>query len=157
MKIVPVLFVFAGISCLISCSENTSLLSQGEWLIGTWEIQSEEGIYYEAWTKQNDTVMFGKSYAVERNDTQYYESIQLLAKNKTLYYIPTVAGQNNDSAVRFTLKSHSEDALIFENVLHDFPTLISYQRISDDSLMAEISGKVEGEVQKISFPMRKIK
>ncbi len=149
-------FVLGSILCFYSCINKNSLLSGTEWLIGTWEIEGPEGNYYEAWTKKNDTLLLGKSYAVDGKDTQYFESIQLLAKNNTLHYIPTVVGQNGDSAVTFTLKSLSDSALSFENVLHDFPTLISYQRISDDSMMAEISGKVDGKMNTINFPMRKV-
>ncbi|HCS19886.1 MAG TPA: hypothetical protein DIW47_04885 [Bacteroidetes bacterium] len=155
MKVVFTL-VFGSVVCFFSCSDKNSLLSGTEWLIGTWEIESPEGNYFEAWTKQSDTLLLGKSFAVDGKDTQYYERIQLLAKSNTLYYIPTVPGQNGDSAVTFTLKSLSDSALSFENVFHDFPTLISYRRISNDSLMAEISGKVDGKVNTVNFPMRKI-
>jgi hypothetical protein len=45
--------------------------------------------------------------------------------------------------------------MVFENEQHDFPQQISYQKLSRDSLVAEISGVIKGEFRAQQFPMRK--
>jgi hypothetical protein len=49
----------------------------------------------------------------------------------------------------------NEKDLIFENAEHDYPQRISYYHVSNDSLIAEISGNKGGELKSEQFPMRK--
>lgn len=50
----------------------------------------------------------------------------------------------------------SETQLVFENLKHDFPQIISYTKVTSDSLVAEISGTKNGQKQKQIFPMKRI-
>jgi hypothetical protein len=59
--------------------------------------------------------------------------------------------------VRFILKASSDQKLVFENQQHDFPNIISYTKINADSLVAEISGVKNGQKQKQTFPMKRLK
>jgi hypothetical protein len=45
--------------------------------------------------------------------------------------------------------------LVFENKEHDFPQKITYTKISNDSIVAEISGMKDGKQSKESYPMKK--
>lgn len=112
---------------------------------------------YENWTKASDLEFIGKSYILKGNDTTVFENIQLIQKQGSLFYIPTVKDQNNNLPVSFSSKSISDNEFIFENQKHDFPQIISYKKITQDSLVAEISGTVNGQKRKQTFPMRRIK
>jgi len=76
-------------------------------------------------------------------------------KNDSLFYKVTVKGQNNNEAVAFYLTTADDDQLVFENPKHDFPNKITYSKISNDSLVAEISGMKDGKESKESYPMKK--
>lgn len=154
MKIFHLILSLGIIGGTFSCSDRDSLLNKSQWLVGTWEIQSPQGIYYEAWSYQNDSLLLGKSFAVDGKDTQYFESIEIREEGGNLFYIPTVDGENNNLPVRFKL-TESAPALIFENSKHDFPQRIRYEQLSSDSLIAEISGSQDGEMKTLRFPMRK--
>ncbi|MFM9945951.1 MAG: DUF6265 family protein [Bacteroidia bacterium] len=163
-------FMAIGIaSTIISCknsnntntTENTitnfSELEKANWLIGKWQNNSSEGNATEVWEKENDSTFVGKSYFVIGKDTVSSESISLQQNGKDLFYIPTVKDQNAGQPVKFTLTSSTSNQLIFENPKHDFPQKISYTQITNDSLLAEISGMMNGKQNSQKFPMTRVK
>lgn len=123
------------------------------WLIGTWENRTSQGSFYETWTKVNDSELSGKSYAIKEKDTVVFETIRLIAKNDSLFYIPTVKNQNSNLPVQFKQKIITNHQLVFENLKHDFPQTIAYTRIGRDSLVAVVSGTKNGQVRKQTFRM----
>ncbi|WP_228400833.1 DUF6265 family protein [Chryseobacterium taichungense] len=132
-------------------------IQKAEWLIGTWENKTQKGSIYETWTKTGNTEFSGKSYSVKDKDTIVFESVRLVKENKKLFYIPTVKNQNDGLPVRFAAKTISENQLVFENPEHDFPQIITYTKITSDSLIAEISGIKNGQKRKQAFPMKRVK
>jgi|SRR5687768_10743451 len=130
-------------------------IAQASWLIGTWSGKLKDRINYETWEKYNDSTFVGRSYSIQQGDTVSSESIKLVQRGEAINYIPTVQGQNNDMAVMFTLTSSDSSKLIFENPAHDFPQIITYRMISQDSLIAEISGLINGKHHAQEFPMRR--
>jgi hypothetical protein len=148
-----IVFIFQ--SCMVG--KENSQISNIEWLVGTWENKTTQGSMYETWKKVSRNELSGKSYILRDKDTVVLENVQLIKKKKILTYVPTVQGQNNNQPVSFPLKSRSEDKVVVENKSHDFPQIISYTRVSKDSLAAEISG-ISKEVTKIQvIPMRRVR
>jgi hypothetical protein len=133
-----------------------STIQQLNWLEGTWRNESKEGLGIETWSKQNDSVFSGKSFFIIGKDTVSSETISLEQRGKEVLYIPVAKGQNDGKPVTFPLTKSDKDQWIFENPEHDFPTKISYTRIGQDSLLAEISGIIEGKAssQKIAMGRR---
>ena len=131
-------------------------IAEAGWLVGTWSGNSGERSNYETWEKYNDSTYVGRSYSIQVGDTVSSESIRLVQQGEIINYIPTVEGQNNDMPVMFTLISSDSNKLIFENPAHDFPQRITYRMVSHDSLIAEISGLINGEPHAQEFPMRRV-
>jgi hypothetical protein len=138
-------------------SENKASIKVAQWLVGEWGSTSSEGILHESWVQNNDSLMKGQSHFIREGDTISSEIINLVQTGDSIYYIPRVKNQNNGQAVKFRLMQYSASTLVFENPSHDFPQMIKYQLISDDSLVAEISGLIKGEYRSEKFPMHKIK
>jgi hypothetical protein len=163
------LMILAIASTIISCGDSgktnpadntiTSFndLEKANWLIGEWQNNSPEGITTETWERKNDSVFAGKSYFIMGKDTVSSETISLEQNGKKLFYIPTVRDQNSNQPVNFILTSSTNKQLIFENPEHDFPQKISYTQITYDSLLAEISGSIEGKPNAQTFPMVRVK
>lgn len=137
-------------------TSNVKNLENALWLIGTWEMDEEFGFLREEWKRQNDSVFIGKSYTTKGKDTMVYETIRLVIENNDIYYIPRVMTQNDGEEIRFKAVQFSPNALVFENVAHDFPQRIEYNMLSKDSLIAEISGMIEGKSEAQPFPMKRI-
>lgn len=161
--------MLASLSTIVSCSgsdksgeteEKTpkySQLEKARLLIGTWENNFPEGCSTEMWEMQNDSTYTGKSWVVIGGDTVSYESLTLQQSGEELYYIPTVKDQNNNQGVKFKLTSTTDKLLVFENPKHDFPQKISYTFVTKDSVLAEISGTMDGKPSSQQFPMARAK
>lgn len=157
--------LLSAASIIISCNNsgkqkhiiNYTELEKANWLIGEWQNNSAEGNNTEVWERENDSVFSGKSYYVIGKDTVSSETIRLEQNGKTLFYIPTVNEQNNRQAIKFALTSSTIKQLVFENPEHDFPQKITYEQITNDSLLAEISGMKEGKQNSQKFPLARAK
>jgi hypothetical protein len=142
---------------LIVAFTTTGPIDRAAWLLGTWSGGRPGKELVEIWEKQDDSTYLGRGCMVKGRDTVVQESVSLQERNGQLYYIPTVAGQNDGRAVRFTLTAISDRHMVFENPAHDFPQKITYTLIHPDSLLAEISGKIQGEIKSRGYPMRRVK
>lgn len=136
--------------------QSNKKLEELDWLIGTWKISTSRGTSYETWIKKSDLEFCGKSFGVKDQDTIVFETIRLIQEKDQLFYIPTVENQNENKPVWFALKTKSDNEWVFENPEHDFPQRIRYARITEDSLIAEISGSKNGRERKQLFPMRRV-
>jgi len=136
-----------------SGQQQYGLIEKINWLNGKWQNASPQGTAIEAWEKLNDSTMTGKSYFIKGTDTLPAESISIQQKGADLFYIPTVMDQNGGKPVTFKLTSSVNDQWVFENPEHDFPQKITYIRQPDGTLLAEISGQINGEQKSQKFPM----
>jgi hypothetical protein len=155
LLIITLLFPF--VSCKNSNGKNKTFdkIEKINWLLGSWENKSEEGILSEIWEKKNDSTFIGESYFIREKDTLHSERIEVKQKGEDLLYIPTVKGQNNDKPVTFKLTLATENEFTFENPAHDYPQKIVYKMVNANSLVATISGKQQGKNSTESYPMTK--
>jgi hypothetical protein len=137
--------LLSSIFLLSACSttEETEINSL-KWMLGKWQSSTEEGILYEEWKKVNDSTYSGHAYAITpEGDTTFSETAEITKNNGAITYSVTV---NEESTTDFALVDNQERA-VFENVDHDFPQRIIYQKLAKDSLFARIEGTVDGEDQ----------
>ncbi|AWH86658.1 hypothetical protein HYN59_16770 [Flavobacterium album] len=130
-------------------------LEKAGWFIGNWGNTTPEGTLTESWKKKNDSVYKGQSFFVIGKDTVFAEYIDLAETNGKLIYTVSVKGQNNEAPVSFEMTSATESQMVFENPKHDYPTKITYNKINNDSLVAEISGMQKGKPAKETFTMKR--
>jgi hypothetical protein len=141
-----------------SIASKVNLLDTAKWLIGTWQNQTSDGLFTEQWNQKNDSVYSAIStVVVNHKDTVFFESILLEQKNNDLLYTVSVKDQNKELPVSFKLISVTDNQLVFENAKHDFPSKITYSKIKEDSIVAFISGLIDGKEKTEEFPMKKIK
>lgn len=138
-------------------SQNVQPIGKVIWLVGDWQKQSEKGILTEAWRKLDDSTLVGRSYLISEADTLLLESIRLEQRKGKLYYIPTVSDQNRGQPVVFAQTSLTDSVVVFENPKHDFPQIITYSLLVNDSLSAEIAAVVDGNLKARTFRMGKVK
>lgn len=164
-KLIPFLVVIALSLSIVSCQKKEEkktvevkmypLIEKASWIIGSWGNTTKEGDLTETWTQLNDSILKGISFVQSGKDTLFTEHIEIIQKQNELFYNPRISNQNEGKMVSFKLTSSTEKELVFENPTHDFPQKITYTHISNDSLMAEISGKKDGKEEKESYPMKK--
>lgn len=149
--------IFSWLALCGWTAQTPNDLKKAGWLIGTWENKTSRGSVYETWNRVTGDEFTGKSYRVKEKDTLVFETLRLVQEKDQLVYIPVVKNQNGGQPVRFAAKTVSDAALVFENLQHDFPQVISYVRVGADSLVAEISGVRNGQERKQTFPMKRVK
>jgi len=132
-------------------------IKNAEWLIGLWENKRAKGSTFEQWSKASESELKGKSFMIKEKDTIVFENVRLVMQKDGVFYIPMVKDQNNGKEVPFRSTSLSSNEMIFENPEHDFPQKITYVRITQDSLVAEISGTMNGKAKSQRFPMRRVR
>lgn len=137
-------------------SEYT-LLKKGNWLIGSWENNTKDMNFVEIWKIANDSIYSAESYVLVSKDTVFYESVNLIQKNDSLFYIVSARNQNNEKPVSFYLTKSNSNQLVFENPKHDFPNKIVYNKINNDSMVATIEGVKNGKKLNEAFPMKRKK
>jgi hypothetical protein len=136
-------------------SDDSIVMKQANWFLGSWQNKTSDGDFTEIWKQKNDSVYIGVSYVIVKTDTVFYESISLEQKNKKWNYIVSVKNQNNEQPVSFEMTSMTPNQLVFENPSHDFPSKITYTKITQDSMVAKISGILKGKDQTEYFPMKR--
>ena len=124
-------------------------------LVGSWKMITKKGALYEHWLRFNDTLLQNKSYRVNGMDTIPQETVQLKILNGIITYTSTVANQNNQQPVTFTLVKTENGKYIFENKAHDFPRQISYHLIDNNTLNASISGTAKDKFSEILFNFKR--
>jgi hypothetical protein len=137
--------LLGSIFLLSACSTNEETeVNSLKWMLGKWQSSTEEGILYEEWKKVNDSTYSGHAYAITpEGDTTFSETAQITKSNGAITYSVTV---NEESTTDFALVDN-QDIAVFENIDHDFPQRIIYQKLAKDSLFAKIEGTVDGEDQ----------
>jgi hypothetical protein len=144
---------------LTSCfkSKEKSKITAADWLPGKWENKSTDGNLLESWTKLNDSIYDGQSFFIKGTDTLHAEHIQLIQKGENLLYISNIKGQNDDKPVTFIQNIKIEKQLVFENPNNEYPKKISYNPISKDGLIIEISGIQQGKPSFDTYTLKKVK
>ncbi|MDA6070015.1 DUF6265 family protein [Flavobacterium sp. AC] len=154
-KITLLMLLVTVISCQKKESVEKDKIKIADWLIGNWENKSPDGVITESWTRLNDSSFTASSYFIKGKDTLHFETIVLAQKGETLTYFATVKGQNDDKPVAFPSTAESDKQLVFENPKHDYPQKITYTKGADNTLTAEISGKLDGKVSSEKFVLVK--
>jgi len=118
-----VLLVGAASAVTAPAAELTSL----DWLLGSWQrtgmAAGTSG--EEHWRRQAD-VLEGEGRSYRQGDLQFQERLRIIDEGGQLYYVADVAG--NPAPVRFALVEQGAQSVVFENLRHDFPQRIAYQR-----------------------------
>jgi len=140
-----------------STPKSYSQIKNADWFIGVWDNTSAEGELTERWKKVNDSVYHGESYyVIAGKDTVFSETVELEETKGKLTYTVTVPNQNDEQPVSFEATSITGNQIIFKNPEHDFPNKIVYNKIGNDSLVAEIFGHKNGKPATEKFAMKKL-
>ncbi len=126
-------------------------------LAGTWKMETKKGLLYEQWYTISDSLLQNKSYRVNGTDTLPQETVQLKISGGVITYTSTVANQNNQQPVTFTLVKNDNGKYIFENTAHDFPQQISYELKDINTMDAAISGRINDKHREIPFHFKREK
>lgn len=174
MKLKTIFAIF-GVLLLFSCNkketkiplttekttEKYDQIKEMDWLLGDWENLQQDGKLKLSWKKENDSAFAGNSYVFRGKDTLRSESLMLIQSGDSLRFIVREAsGIKNNSEkkqILLSLKSFTGNKYIFENSENQFPKKVSYHKISNDTLLSETSGMIDGKQNVEEFKLVQIK
>jgi hypothetical protein len=143
---------FSSAVCLAQTHAGLDAFS---WLAGCWQGEYANGrTVTEQWMKPLGNSMLGMGRTVKGGVTTEHEFVRIEARpDGSVVYVANPSGQEEAT---FTLSASSGQRMVFENLQHDFPQRVIYERVSRDSLRARIEGTVDGRTKGVDFPYRRI-
>jgi hypothetical protein len=150
--------MLAGILCGVlypaSAVQTNPSIDKMAWIAGCWEGKIGSGKTQEQWMRPEGNSMLGMSRTVVAGKTPFFEFLQIKLDGQDVVYIARPQGKE---PTPFKLVKLNESAVVFENLQHDFPQRIAYQRQIDGSLLAVIEGEEKGKSKRVEFPMERVK
>jgi len=127
-------------------------ITQLAWLERRWVRQSKARTVEEQWLAPLGNSMVGIGRTVDGDSLIEYELVIIREHGSRLAYEAHPSGQ--PTAV-FLSTSVGDSGVVFENLEHDFPQRVGYQRLGADELMAWIEGTRDGKTRRVDFPYRR--
>lgn len=138
-----------------SAGQTKTIFDKLSWIAGCWQGEMRGGAKtQEQWMKPEGDSMLGMSRTVVNGKTPFFEFLQIKREGDDLVYIARPQGKD---PTPFKLVKLNDNAAIFENLEHDFPQRIVYQRQIDGSLFAVIEGEEKGKTKRVEFPMQRVR
>jgi hypothetical protein len=132
--------------------EGAVTIDRIAWLQGCWESAGPERTVEEQWMAPRGGSMMAMGRTTAKGAVVEYELVVVRQENDRLAYHAHPSGQ--PSAVFHSIVV-SETSVVFENLEHDFPQRVGYQRQEGDRLLAWIEGNRGGEMRRIEFPYQR--
>jgi hypothetical protein len=148
------LFGLALLGCLGFAPPQSNSIERVRWLAGCWAAANAQRTVYEQWTAPQAGAMLGTSRTVSGDSLVDYEFVVLREQGDRLAYQAHPSGQ---APTTFLSTSVSDSSVTFENLQHDFPQRVGYDRRGADSLVAWISGPRGGTTRRVDFPYTRVK
>ena len=140
-------------SLLGSLSTLTASAAHGQlvraaWLAGCWEARAPGRVVEEQWMAPRGHSMISMGRTVHGDTLIDFEQVILREAGGRLEY--EAHPMNQPSAI-FTSTQITDNNLLFENQMHDYPQRVGYTRRGADSLLAWIDGTTHGERKRVDF------
>lgn len=136
-----------------AAAQDAARVEQVGWLTGCWESGSPPRTVEEQWSSPRGETMLGTGRTVRDGRTVDYEFVLLKPRDGRLAYEAHLAGQ--PSAV-FLSKEVSATRAVFENLEHDFPQRVGYERRGGEVLTAWVEGTQNGRTRRADFSYRRV-
>jgi Domain of unknown function (DUF6265) len=139
----------------LGASAQTTGIERLAWLQGCWKLDTPERIVEEQWSAPRARGMLGSSRTVRGDKLVAHEFVLLRERGEQLAYEVQPSGQ---AATVFLSVTLGESSVVFENLQHDFPQRVAYERKGNE-LLAWIEGPRHGQpgqMRRIEYPYRKV-
>src|SRR5918998_6761022 len=130
-------------------------ISDLSWLEGTWRGRLGGRDFEAHYTGVDGGQVLSASKYTENGKPAGFEFERFEQRGDTLVLTPFPEGKSSVSFPMVEYDARNRRA-VFENLAHDFPTRISYQRVARDRLTILVSGPGEdGKEQVLTYALRR--
>ena len=123
--------------------------SKFDFLVGTWKIDGKES--FEHWDQLSANTLKGLTYNKTKGAITVTEYLDLRYEGNHWVYSATVKGQNQGEPTDFRL-IQDDTVFVFENMKHDFPQQIIYQKRESEEINITLSASGH---KSVSYLMRR--
>ena len=123
------------------------------WLQGCWAMERDGRLVEEQWLAPRASSMLGVGRTTRGATLVDYEMVLIRERGEQLSY---EAHPANQQPAVFMATALGERTIVFENLKHDFPQRIGYERSSADRLVAWIEGPQNGQTRRIDFAYERV-
>jgi hypothetical protein len=151
--LLPMVFVLA--SPLPRVPAGLPRISDIAWLEGVWQGQIGGRDFEARYSGADGGQVLSASKYTEKGKAAGFEFERFEEQGDSLVLTPFPEGK---SSVTFRLAELDPKArrVVFENLAHDFPTRLSYQRVANDRLTILVSGPGEdGNEQVLTYSLKR--
>jgi len=127
----------------LAAGPESPVLADLAWISGHWIGRSGDVVMEEFWTAPDGGVMVGLHRDVFPDGSSFFEFLRIAISERGPTYIASPRGTGT---TEFVLEGLDRQTVVFENLEHDFPQRIIYQR-EGDRLIARIEGEVNGTLE----------
>jgi len=127
-------------------------IDQLAWLKGCWIQTRPNGVVEELWMGPGGGVMLGLGRTLRDGKLRDHEFVRIVEADGSLAYVAAPSGQDKAT---FPLKSLTPDEAVFEDLAHDFPQRVIYQRLGPDAVTGRIEGQIGGQAKSVDFPYKR--
>jgi len=126
------------------------------WLAGSW-VEVEEGMRMEEhWTPPAGGIMLGTSRTVNQDRLAFFEYLRIEETPSGVVYVAHPRGGNATAFPLVEAPTADSCRAVFENLKHDHPQRIIYERKGRDTLYIKIEGEPEGAPAEEDWLMRRM-
>ena len=120
---------------------------------GCWAMESGERLVEEQWLAPRASSMLGVGRTTRGTTLIEYEMVLIRERGDRLSYEAHPSDQEPAVFMSTTIRDRS---IVFENLKHDFPQRIGYERNGSDRLTAWIEGPQNGQTRRIEFAYQRV-
>lgn len=128
------------------------------WIIGQWMAKDSSATLTETWSMLNDSTLESKVWKYNGSDSVLSEILRISFDATGTYFRPIMIDNNKNIDIVFNLNSADTNELVFENFSNNFPQIISYKKIHQDSIVATIrNADTSANSMKVSWGYKRVK
>jgi hypothetical protein len=109
-------------------------------LSGSWI--TSQGTVVEVWLAQAGNMMLGMNRDTSRPGNAFFEYMRIEIREGKIFYVAQPLGKPPSY---FEMVKLGGRTVVFQNLAHDFPQIITYKRVASDRLCASIGDEKEPE------------
>ncbi len=137
--------LFIGCGTQEQKTEDLGRFNKLSWMENVWRGKQGDASLYESWHKKNFRIMEGITYTTDENGKRVFtQNMRIAQSNNQVYYL--IRPDNNPET--FKLTSVTDSSAVFENMTKGYPHTITYNQVSDDSMLVSLEGENEGKLMK---------
>lgn len=128
------------------------------WIVGKWMAKDSSATLTETWSMLNDSTLESNVWKYSGSDSVLSEILHISFDRSGTFFRPIMIDNNRNINVVFSLNSLDTNELAFENFSNNFPQIISYKKIHQDSIVATIrNADTSSNTMKVSWGYKRVK